>query len=85
MISGRKQSASRVALLTGLHRKEVGRMMTTARPEDQGTAVRVAYSEQELKVLLKRSGLRVLATYGTLERTPFNGRSPRMVVLAERV
>ncbi len=42
------------------------------------------YSEHELKVLLKRAGLRVLATYGSLERTPFTPRSPRMVVLAEK-
>ena len=29
-------------------------------------------------------GLRVLAVYGSLERTPFNARASRMVVLAEK-
>lgn len=43
-----------------------------------------AYSEQEIRGLLKRAGLRVLAVYGSLERTPFNLRAPRMVVLAEK-
>ncbi|HWV38141.1 MAG TPA: class I SAM-dependent methyltransferase [Vulgatibacter sp.] len=43
-----------------------------------------AYSEPEIRGLLKRAGLRVLAVYGSLERTPFNLRAPRMVVLAEK-
>ncbi|WP_373046082.1 class I SAM-dependent methyltransferase [Vulgatibacter sp.] len=43
-----------------------------------------AYSEPEIRALLKRSGLRVLAVYGSLERTPFNARASRMVVLAEK-
>ncbi|AKU90004.1 methyltransferase, putative [Vulgatibacter incomptus] len=43
-----------------------------------------AWSEQEIRGLLKKAGLRVLAVYGTLERTPFNLRAPRMVVLAEK-
>lgn len=43
-----------------------------------------AYSEQEIRALLKKAGLRVLAVYGSLERTPFTPRSPRMVVLAEK-
>jgi len=43
-----------------------------------------AYSEQEIRGVLKRAGLRVLAVYGSLERTPFNLRAPRMVVLAEK-
>ncbi len=43
-----------------------------------------AYSEQEIRGLLKKAGLRVLAIYGSLERTPFNLRAPRMVVLAEK-
>jgi hypothetical protein len=44
VIPGRKQSASRVALLTGLHRKEVGRMMAAERPRDPGAAARIAYA-----------------------------------------
>lgn len=43
-----------------------------------------AYSEPEIRALLKKAGLRVLAVYGSLERTPFNLRAPRMVVLAEK-
>lgn len=43
-----------------------------------------AYSEPEIRALLKRAGLRVMAVYGSLDRTPFNARASRMVVLAER-
>lgn len=43
-----------------------------------------AYSEPEIRALLRKVGLRVLAVYGSLDRTPFNPRSPRMVVLAEK-
>ncbi len=43
-----------------------------------------AYSEPEIRALLKRAGLRVLAVYGSLERTPFNARASRMVALAEK-
>jgi len=43
-----------------------------------------AYSEPEIRALLKRVGLRVLAVYGSLERTPFNARASRMVVVAEK-
>lgn len=43
-----------------------------------------AYSETEIRALFKRVGLRVLAVYGSLERTPFTARSSRMVVVAER-
>lgn len=43
-----------------------------------------AYSEAEIRGLLRRVGLRVLSVYGSLDRTPFNENSPRMVVLAEK-
>lgn len=66
------------------HRFHGTRILLTGGRERRYPFDHRVYSEQELKVLLKRAGLRVLATYGTLERTPFNGRSPRMVVLAER-
>ena len=46
VITGRKQSASRIALLTGLHRKDVGRMLAVERPDDPGTGTRVAYAER---------------------------------------
>lgn len=46
VIAGRKQSASRIALLTGLHRKEVGRMLAAERPDDPGAGTRVAYAER---------------------------------------
>jgi len=44
VIAGRKQSASRIALLTGIHRKDVGRMLAAERPSDAGGAARVAYA-----------------------------------------
>jgi hypothetical protein len=44
VIPGRKQSASRIALLTGIHRKDVGKMLAAARPSDPGGAARVAYA-----------------------------------------
>ncbi len=43
-----------------------------------------AYSEPEIRAVLRKVGLRVVAVYGSLDRTPFNPRSPRMVVLAEK-
>jgi hypothetical protein len=42
-IAGRKQTASRIAVLTGLHRKDVGRMLAVERPAEPGAA-RVAYA-----------------------------------------
>ena len=45
-IPGRKQSASRIALLTGLHRKDVGRMLALAQPSDADASARVAYAER---------------------------------------
>jgi uncharacterized protein DUF6502 len=46
VIAGRKQSASRVALLTGLHRKEVGRMLDQDRPREREAERLVAYGER---------------------------------------
>src|SRR5882757_2811510 len=43
-IPRRKQSASRVAVLTGLHRKDVGRMLKSRRPSDPEADSRVAYA-----------------------------------------
>jgi hypothetical protein len=43
-IPGRKPSASRVSLLTGIHRKEVGRMVSGERPEADIAESRIAYS-----------------------------------------
>lgn len=42
------------------------------------------YSEAEVRALLKRCGLVVAGVYGSLERTPYNPRAPRMVAEAER-
>ncbi len=42
------------------------------------------YSEAELRALLKRCGLVVAGIHGSLERTPYNPRAPRMVAEAER-
>ncbi len=43
VIPGRKQSASRIALLTGLHRKDVGRMLKVEPSGDPAAGARVAY------------------------------------------
>jgi len=82
VISGRKQSASRVALLTGLHRKEVGRMMTTARPEDTGTAIRVAYSERVIGGW--RRDPEFTDVRGGPAALPFEEGSPSFMALVKR-
>jgi hypothetical protein len=40
-IPGRKQSASRVAVLTGIHRKDVARILAAAAPQDQAASNRI--------------------------------------------
>jgi len=40
-IPGRKQSASRVSVLTGIHRKEIARVLAAPDPEDRETSSRV--------------------------------------------
>jgi len=40
-IRGRKQTASRIAVLTGIHRKEVARVMAARRPDDEVAAHRI--------------------------------------------
>ena len=40
-IAGRKQSASRVSVLTGIHRKEIARVLAAPDPEDRETSSRV--------------------------------------------
>jgi len=40
-IAGRKQSASRVSVLTGIHRKEIARVLAAPDPQDRETSTRV--------------------------------------------
>jgi hypothetical protein len=40
-IPGRKQSASRVSVLTGIHRKEIARVLAAPDPDDRETSTRV--------------------------------------------
>lgn len=82
VISGRKQSAARVALLTGLHRKEVGRMLASGRPSDPASAVRVAYSERVIGGW-RRDG-EFTDTRGTPAALTFDGRSPSFMDLVKR-
>jgi hypothetical protein len=43
-IQGRKQSASRIAVLTGIHRKDVARTLAESPSEDSESRARVAYA-----------------------------------------
>ena len=66
------------------HRFRGNRILLTRGVERRYPFEHRAYSEPEIRALLRKVGLRVLAVYGSLDRTPFNPRSPRMVVLAEK-
>lgn len=66
------------------HRFRADRILLRGGTERRYPFEHRAYSEPEIRALLRKVGLRVLAVYGSLERTPFNPRSPRMVVLAEK-
>jgi hypothetical protein len=82
VIPGRKQSASRIALLTGLHRKEVGKMLATERPADVAAANRVAYAERVI------AGWRRDAEFadarGAPVALPFDTGSPSFVDLVKQ-
>ena len=41
VIAGRKQTASRISVLTGVHRKEVARILAAALPSDEVAAHRI--------------------------------------------
>ncbi|MFO7156109.1 MAG: class I SAM-dependent methyltransferase [Pseudomonadota bacterium] len=66
------------------HRFHGNRILITDGVERRYPFDHRAYSEPEIRALLRKVGLRVLAVHGSLDRTPFNPRSPRMVVLAEK-
>ena len=77
VIAGRKQSASRIALLTGIHRKDVGRMLAADRPSDAGGAARVAYAARASSragAATRRSGTRAAGP----PRSRFDEGSPSL-------
>lgn len=82
VIAGRKQSASRIALLTGLHRKEVGRMLGSAGPDDPGVASRVAYAERVIAGW--RRDEEFADARGVPATLPFDDGSPSFVDLVKR-
>ncbi|MBM4266857.1 MAG: hypothetical protein FJ144_09630 [Deltaproteobacteria bacterium] len=81
-IPGRKQSASRIALLTGLHRKDVGRMMKAEQPADPVAEARVAYAARVI------GGWRRDETFadprGGPAALPFEGGASSFVDLVKR-
>jgi hypothetical protein len=96
-IAGRKQSASRVSLLTGLHRKEVGRMLTSEQPHEVA-ADKIAYSaaviagwRRDKRFLDKRGNPAALpfddaaASFAELVRRYGGGDVPPRAVLDELV
>jgi hypothetical protein len=82
VIAGRKQSASRVALLTGLHRKDVGRMMAAERPGDLGAAARVAYAARVIAGW--RRDEHFADGRGAPAALPFDEGSPNFLALVKR-
>ena len=81
-IPGRKQSASRVALLTGIHRKEIGRMWSTTRPDDVAATGRVASAAGVItgwRRDRRASGKRALPA-----SLPFDGATPSFSDLVRR-
>jgi hypothetical protein len=82
VIPGRKQSASRVALLTGLHRKEVGRMLAAERRVDPAAAARVAYSARVIAGW--RRDRRFADARGAPAALPLDAGSPCFIDLVKR-
>ena len=82
VIPRRKQSASRVALLTGLHRKDVGRMLKAERPEDPGADARVAYAARVIAGW--RRDEEFADERGAPAMLPFDTGSPSFVGLVKR-
>ena len=73
-IEGRKQSASRVSVLTGIHRKDVARVLAAAEPGDESAADRVTCAAGVIAGW--RRDRRYLDARGVPASLPFDGRSP---------
>jgi len=97
-VPGRKQSASRVALLTGVHRKDIARMLAAASPGDPATSARVAHSARVIAgwrrdpAFLDRRGKPIVLAFDQgspsfvdLVRTYGGGDVPPRAVLDELV
>jgi hypothetical protein len=82
VIPHRKQSAARVALLTGLHRKEVGKMMKAERPADPEGAARVAYAARVISGWRRDKAF--ADTHGAPAALPFDAGTPTFVELVKR-
>ena len=82
IIEGRKQSASRVSLLTGIHRKDVGRMLAADVPADSAAASRVASSAGIISGW--RRDKEFADSRGTPAALPFDGPSPTFMDVVKR-
>jgi hypothetical protein len=81
-IPGRKQSASRVSVLTGIHRKEVGRMLDDARRDDDAATARVTSAASV--VAGWRRDPAYLDRKGAPLALPFDGDPPTFSELVRR-
>lgn len=81
-IPGRKQSASRVAVLTGLHRKDVGRLLAAGLPADPASSERVAYAARVVAGWRRDAGFH--DGRGRPAALPFDGAMPSFSDLVKR-
>ncbi|TFH25635.1 MAG: hypothetical protein E4H03_00195 [Myxococcales bacterium] len=81
-IPGRKQSASRVALLTGIHRKDIARMRAAEAPGDAAASTKVAAAARVIAGW--RRDRRFLDRRGHSMALPFDGDGPSFIELVRR-
>jgi hypothetical protein len=81
-IPGRKQTASRVAVLTGLHRKDVARVLATADLEDETAASRITCAAGVLAAWRRESAF--ADRRGRPATLPFDRGSPCFADLVRR-
>src|SRR6185369_29201 len=81
-IPGRKQSASRIAVLTGLHRKEIARTLAVEPPKDSASRRRVAYAARVIAGW--RRSKRYADARGRPSALTFDGPSPSFLDLVKQ-
>jgi hypothetical protein len=81
-IPGRKQSASRVSVLTGIHRKEIARVLASAEPADEAAAQRITCAAGV--VAGWRRDKRFQDRRGGPTALPFDGDKPSFSDLVKR-
>jgi hypothetical protein len=81
-IPGRKQSASRVAVLTGIHRKDVARVLTAPAPQDDAASSRITSAAGV--VTGWRRDRAFLDKRGKPAALPFDKGSPSFAELVKR-